>query len=94
MREDAETIAHNTEISGARMKPAPKCRGDPSTEFQPLSNEESDLKDNIIQNVCSNFWEHIDKLDNFQYTGLPVPVRGVFIFIWFWDFGWFSQQLF
>ena len=34
-------------------------------QFQPLSNEEQDIKNHIIQNVFSNFEKDIDKLDTF-----------------------------
>ena len=44
MREAAETSAHSTGRSGARLTPAPKFRGDPSMKFQTLSHKESDVK--------------------------------------------------
>ena len=74
MREDAETSAHSTVRPRVRLTPVPTCRGDPSIDFQTLGNEEKDMKDHIIQNVCSKFAKCIDFLDNF-----PVPFWRMFM---------------
>ena len=56
MREDSEASVHSTEKPVVRLAPAPKFCEELSMEFQPLSNEEKDIKDHIIQNVCHKFW--------------------------------------
>ena len=65
MQEDAESSAHSTWKPEVRLTPAIKFREDPSMEFQPLSDGEKDVKNHIIQNVCSTFWKDTNKLDNF-----------------------------
>ena len=68
IREDAETSAHSTVRPGAKLTPAPKKSRRSIMNFQPLSNEEGNLKDHSLLNVCSTSGKDIDKLDNFPVS--------------------------
>ena len=81
MRDDAEASVHSTGKPVVRLTQGSKVREDPSMEFQPLSNEEKDIKNHIIQNVCSKFGTDTDKLVNFP---VYVSTRSMFKNDWIW----------
>ena len=63
MRENAETSAQSTVRPGAKLTPAPKKSRRSIMNFRPLTNEEGNLKDHSIVNVCSTSGKDVDKLD-------------------------------
>ena len=66
MRENVESSARRTGKTFAKLTSPPKFGEGPSMEFQHLSDEETDIKDHTIQNVCSTFGIDIYNLDNFH----------------------------
>ena len=63
VREDAASSTHRTVGPGVRLIPVLEAQGDPSIDFQPLSDEGEDVKDDIIRNMCSNFGKDDNKLE-------------------------------
>ena len=57
---------HSTERPGVRLTPPQKPQGEPSIDFEPLSDEGKDMKDHIIRNMCSTFGNDTNKLESFS----------------------------